>query len=130
MPQNADTGGHYETVHLFSQGLLSKWGFSDGDVLDDPLWDEADRRGDDPRGHDEHAVLIRAVREYLLPRLDQSVEVETTSTIHNPIRATKVDGVEVEVDGNSDYDDIHLTPEWVEVPLAVLYEWWVSPNAS
>ena len=116
------------TVHLFSDDLLSKWGFSDGDVLSDPLYDLADERGlnwTKEKGLDKRAVLIRAVKEYLLPALDQRVEVETLLTSHNPIRATKIDGVEVDV-LEDDTSRFHLTPEYVEVPLEVLYGWWIE----
>lgn len=75
-----------ETVTLFADGLLSKWGFCDGDLLD-WLYEFGE--------HDEHAVLCAIVRQKLLPALAQKVEVEEISTIHNPIRARTVDGKDV-----------------------------------
>lgn len=75
-----------ETVTLFADGLLSKWGFSDGDILE-WLFDFGD--------HDRHAVLCAVVRQKLIPALAQKVEVEEISTIHNPIRARTVDGKDV-----------------------------------
>lgn len=117
-----------DSVTLFSDGLLSKWGFSDGDVLDEPLWDHADELGINPRGGDIHAVLIRAVHEYLLPALDQDVQVYEIGTIHNPIRARTVDGVEV--DTYTATPTIALTPDHVDVPMDVLWAWFVETLPS
>lgn len=75
-----------EKVTLYAAGLLSKWGFMDGDELD-WLW-EFDIK-------DKHAVLCAVVRQKLLPALKQAVEVEEICTIHNPIRARTVDGKDV-----------------------------------
>lgn len=71
------------TYTLFASGLLSKFGFSDGDLLDDYAFDEVL-----PEDLSRHVPLIAAVRKYLLPALDSRVEVEEIDTIHNPIRAT------------------------------------------
>lgn len=75
-----------ETITLFSAGLLSKWGFSDGDLL---KW--LRKFGD----YNHRAVLCAVVRQKLLPALTQKVEVEEIGTIHNPIRARTVDGENV-----------------------------------
>lgn len=114
---------------LISSGLLSKWGFCDGNVLEDDLYDEleeigfwdADLRsvGDPAAAFSlEDRTLIRLVREYLLPVLDQKVEVIEISSSHNPIRASKVDGVDVERCWYGDQPDPALTPESVVVPTA------------
>jgi hypothetical protein len=114
---------------LISSGLLSKWGFSDGDVLDDDLYEElqeigfweADLRsvGDPAEAFSlSDRVLIRLVREYLVPALDQDVEVVEIGSSHNPIRASKVDGVDVEGCWLGDQPDPALTPESVVVPTA------------
>ena len=103
-------------LRLFSDGLLSKWGFNDGD---EPDWllDYCDDHGlDYPDAW--HAALRTLVHEHLLPALDQRVEVYDIETIHNPIRAAYVDGVKVSDDvvyGRQ--DGPNLSPEWVEVPL-------------
>jgi hypothetical protein len=96
---------------LFSDGLLSKWGFNDGDAPDDFLgWLE-------DSGHgwriDWHSVLVRLVRDYLVPALDQDVDVYPCETSHNPVRAETVNGREVGA-------DTELTPEFVEVPFPVV----------
>lgn len=100
---------------LISDGLLSKFGFNDGDEPDHWL-DWCDEQGIDynARGWDWHTTLRRLVREHLLPRLDQQVELTDIDTIHNPIRALTVDGVEI--DWYEDYPDGTLTPDSVEVP--------------
>jgi hypothetical protein len=116
-------------VIFHTEGLLSKWGFEDGDMLDDLLWD-CGYRGTDERAIldpvDEigpiygfaHVVLIVTVVAHVLPAIDQVVDVYTIGTIHNPIRARTVDGVAIdEIDG--EYDGL-LTPATVEVPDHVI----------
>jgi hypothetical protein len=102
---------------LASAGLCSKWGFNDGDMPDvvcDAL-EEAGHLPDD--WPDWHDVLSQLVETYLLPEMRKHHQVETyrISTNHNPIRAARIDGYDV--DSYDDDDWHHLAPEWVEVPL-------------
>lgn len=103
------------TLRLHSQCLLSKYGFNDGDEPD-PWLDWCDEQGIDYNADawNWHAALRRLVREHLLPKLDQTVEVYDIDTIHNPIRASTVDGADI--DDRADHPDGTLTPEAVEVP--------------
>lgn len=126
--------GTMTTVGFPTSGLLSKWGFGDGDMLDDWLFDHGFRRPDSwepnpehplPKwNHDEdphgfrHRVLIRVVREHVLPAIEQDIEVYEISTNHNPIRARTVNGAEW--DAYTASVDGVLTPEWVEVGEDVL----------
>lgn len=99
---------------LFSEGLCSKWGFNDGD-MPDHIRDWCDENGIECRSVDWHAVLRKLVRDHLLPALAEHHEVEVydIGTQHNPIRATRIDGQEIDVyKGPSPT----LTPEWVTVP--------------
>lgn len=102
---------------LRSQGLLSKWGFSDGDTPEDLMdyWDELGVPYPDWR-----PALCAIVQRHLLPELAKrhKVEVEEIETIHNPIRATVVDGTEI--DDTSGEDEVVLTPEWVTVPYPAI----------
>lgn len=84
---------------LTSDSLLSKWGFNDGDEPD-ALLDRLDAigwTGGDGYlpGDVWHTVLCRLVREHLIPRLDQDVDVTILETNHNPVRAHTVDGADV-----------------------------------
>lgn len=89
------------TVVLRAEGLLNKWGFSDGDLL-------ADDTGS------RHDLLVELVKEHLLPLLP-GVEVDRIVTIHNPVRATDATAhlivddisvpVQVEFEGEADDDD-------------------------
>lgn len=104
---------------LHSDGLLSKFGFNDGDLTDE-LADWFEAEGIDYARVAWHQVLCRLVREHLLPVLDQAVVVYEIGTIHNPIRAATVDGVDV-----SDLDEADLpvlTPDHVDVPYAVVLQ--------
>jgi hypothetical protein len=105
-------------VTLCSAGLLSKWGFNDGDAPDDYL-DYCEERGVWRSRWRE--LLPRVVREYVLPALGQKVETVEIGTNHNPVRARTVDGVNVE-DHWYDHDDpVMLTPETVCVPMAAIF---------
>ncbi|WP_431889434.1 hypothetical protein [Nocardiopsis alba] len=103
------------TITLYSFGLLSKWGFGDGDTPDEWL-DYLDERGVD--WDDAEWPLVQIVRRYLLPELakNHAIDVYEIGTIHNPIRASKVDGIEI--DDRAINDEVELTPASVEVPLA------------
>lgn len=113
MSEGSSAAGSY-TLTLFSDGLLSKWGFSDGDEPE-TLQDFRDAISYKWRS-DWHTVLTRLVRNHLLPALDQHVEVYEMGTNHNPVRAQVIDGSEVSdavIYGNE--PEPRLTPEHVEV---------------
>jgi hypothetical protein len=100
------------TLNLWADALLSKWGFGDGDMPDD-VWDYLDEHG--PLHVDWHAVLRLLVRRHLIPALEDAghqIEVYDVETIHNPIRASKGDGVEVDYPSD---DHIHLRLDGVRV---------------
>lgn len=104
------------SVILFSSGLLSKWGFNDGDIPDQ-ICDALELAHDEPWPTSWRAVLVDLVRRHVLPKLDQQVEVVEIVTNHNPIRATVVDGIDVRACWtDSDHPQPHLTPEQIEVP--------------
>lgn len=73
-----------EVIVLRACGLASKYGFSDGDILSEIIFDKL--------GYEQWAnarqseILVDLVRERLLPLLP-GVEVYEISTCHNPIRA-------------------------------------------
>lgn len=68
-------------VTFYATDLASKWGFCDGDILSEfELWDLFETV-------DEHEVLIRLVRDHLLPLLPELTGVDEIETCHNPIRA-------------------------------------------
>ncbi len=86
---------------LDADGLLSKWGYCDGDIVIE-WWDEQ-FDGEIPQDlldHvDHHAVLSDLVRTHLVPVIIEAghtIEVYDIQSIHNPIRARILDGVEVE----------------------------------
>ncbi|MEU1044011.1 hypothetical protein ABZ400_02490 [Streptomyces sp. NPDC005897] len=103
-------------ITLLSADLLSKWGFNDGDDPDDWL-DYCEANGIDYNAVD--FPLAQLVHRHLLPALDQTVTVVEMDTIHNPIRADKVDGQDVTGDvwyGREPAPT--LTPEYVTIPMS------------
>jgi hypothetical protein len=100
---------------LFSADLLSKWGFNDGSDPDDWL-DYCDAAGID------HAQLdfpwAAVVRQYLLPRIEQTVTAVDIEISHNPIRVETVDGTDMTAAWYGRANAPSLTPESVDVPMA------------
>lgn len=107
----------HETLTLVTSGLLRKYGFNDGDEPDQ-VDDVLEAANIDLAAGDWHSILRRLVREHVLPVLDQRVEVEEIETIHNPIRAITVDGVNVEECWYGRQPKPTLTPETVDIPMA------------
>jgi hypothetical protein len=105
---------------LSSASLLSKWGFDDGD-MPEIVEDYVFENGIDVSGADWRDVLCLLVERHLLPEIRQHhmIEVERLSTIHNPIRATHLDGRKITAES---YDDVvtELSPESVSVPMAAV----------
>lgn len=101
---------------LYSESLLSKWGFNDGDVPDAYLdWCDANAH---PYPDDWHQVLCTLVGTRLAPALEQRVELVDIETHHNPIRAKRVDGVDVTDLWYRTEPGLTLTPDSVDVPYA------------
>lgn len=88
--------------------LLSKWGFEDGDILGYH------------NGVDDHPALLEIARRFVLPKIHQRVAIRFLKTIHNPVRATHVDGLPVEEFWYGDGNPPKLTPEFVDVDDAVV----------
>lgn len=116
-PGEEDGGVNGELI-LWSDGLLSKWGFNDGDEPDSWL-DWCDEQGL-PYASRWHPVLRQLVRERLLPMLaaNHDITVYDIDTNHNPIRAETFDGHEVH-DADSHWEPpFELKPDHVTVTFA------------
>lgn len=99
-------------LRLFSSGLTSKWGFDDGDVLGDFKFDH----GQQWKDVDVREALVQLVHTYLYPKMQENHKYEymVIESIHNPIRVTSIDGVDVDLyDSTKEYG---ITPEYVDVP--------------
>lgn len=94
--------------------LLSKYGFDDGDMLNDFIVERGERV-------DFKTFLCEVVTQCVHPLITQKVVLgdwRYSITPHNPIRAHSVDGVEVD---GPDFDHFQtLTPEFVDVSLEKL----------
>jgi len=80
-------------VRLDSESLTSKWGFDDGDVLDDFLGaEELDLpKSPDPDFSFKHLLLIHLVERYLVPQVPNCPPTHHILTHHNPIRLVNQD---------------------------------------
>lgn len=82
-------------LHLDMSSLCSKWGFGDGDMLDDWWWDTY---GEAPSLNSDD-LLHALVLTYLAPAIEAAghrVEIVRVETCHNPVRAISLDGLEVD----------------------------------
>jgi hypothetical protein len=102
-------------ITLLSADLLSKWGFNDGDEPEEWI-DYCEANGIDFNEVD--FPLVALVRKYLLPEIEQDVTVVELDTIHNPIRAERVEGVDVTSVWLGRAPEPQLTPERVEIPMS------------
>ncbi|KZM72182.1 hypothetical protein [Nocardia terpenica] len=75
-------------LHLHAEGLFSKHGFRDGELITEWLWsiEELGYYIDAWDHVDDHAVLRQLVRDHLLPAIPGEFTVCDYSTHHNPIR--------------------------------------------
>lgn len=80
---------------LNAESLASKWGFNDGDIVDDWWWNN---QGEVLEA-DTHEALHLLIVEHLIPAIERAghaVELERIDTIHNPVRAHTIDGNRVD----------------------------------
>lgn len=110
-------------VPICTDGFFSKWGFEDGDVLDDALYEMGWGDAYQTAGFDfDHDVLVAVLDRYVVPAVRQNHELTVTRiyTIHNPYRAETFDGKDVRGFWfNPDFSP-PVTPEIVDVPWSVI----------
>ena len=92
-------------MRFYLDGLLSKWGFCDGDILEDLVFDNN-------IDCDEHELLIKVIKGKVIPEVKDNIVLYTIGTNHNPIRATEVNGVTVNWYGKN---NIEFSQEFVDV---------------
>lgn len=102
---------------FYTEGLLSKWGFGDGDMLDELCWSFEDDHGIDVSGQ---WLLKEAVKRFVVPQIQETLEVVEIETIHNPIRTQTVNGQKVDWFNRNDEPQPELHPEVVNVPVSDL----------
>lgn len=121
---------HKRVFTLRSRDLLTRYGFCEGDMLEDWLRERVGRDG--RPAVDYHTLLVAVVKEYLVPVLEPLAVVEIVDTpVHNPIRVVRIGNRDWthqdELKGNAGLIDTYglLQPESVEVSetqVAAVYE--------
>lgn len=94
-------------LEIVTASFCCKWGFEEllSDFGEDcELYFEVDKG----------ELLYQLCNRYVVPSIDQKVEVVRNSSGHNQVRFKTVDGVEV--DWSNDRQDGLITPEQISVP--------------
>ena len=89
------------TTTLHASSLFSKWGFGDGDVIDDVLWRHHDDGVTWSDLVDDKLVLDELIRRHLLPLVhaampDSEIDYAYIDSLHNPCRIDSVNGRRVD----------------------------------
>jgi hypothetical protein len=83
---------------LRAESLASKWGFGDGDGLDDYMYDLRDL-GLIDHTPERNSFLYAAVQKFLVPELTRrgiTAEIVVIGSNHNPVRADTINGADVD----------------------------------
>jgi len=107
-----------------TDSLISKWGFDDGDILENFAFNNNLEFEYDPdKSHSgSHSALIKLVCEHILPKLDQEVIVQEISCIHNPIRALTVNGRDASAFWHESFSPPFITPATIYIPNEIVLE--------
>lgn len=116
------------TFLLDAESLCSKWGFGDGDALDDWWWDTYD----EAPTIDTHELLHALVLAFLMPAIREAgheVVLERIETNHNPVRAFTIDGVEIDHYSDHDHFDPDILVEVAREQIEAIVAKTVVPSA-
>lgn len=103
-------------MKIRTEGLLSKWGFLDGNKFSEFLLENF-------REYiNSHALLIVILKKYVIPQIKSKLEIVEISTAHNPVRTRSVDDVKVDWYDPGDSARIEIDPQYVEVPDEILLQ--------
>jgi hypothetical protein len=109
-------------VRLYLKDLLSKWGFSDGDQVSDWIFEKNPDLSLSLSIEQKKKVLITAVERFLIPELKKNyrdVKYTTKGLIHNPIRLTELDDLEINWMKVKDYE---IIPEYIDIPDSEIFK--------
>lgn len=105
-------------MRFYTADLLSKWGFDDGDLIDNFL-----------QSHqfpidiiDTTPLWQRVFAELVLPAIENEIEFAWEPSMHNSALAKTVDGVKVGRSADR-HSEIHIRPEYVDVPDDDILRW-------
>jgi hypothetical protein len=76
-----------ETIAFRTADFFARSGFQSGELLRSamPHLNAGEMRD----------LLVEVLQRHVVPQLDQKVQVSVLPTVHNPVRVTSVDGIEV-----------------------------------
>lgn len=87
---------HLEAITFEPADVFSKWGFNDGDLLDDLLAEWMENNAVHPRAMESGLVLYHVVERLVLPNLPHRITLERGKLLHNAARAATVNGTPVD----------------------------------
>lgn len=84
-----------ESIYFDTDHLLSKWGFADGELLENFLhqhgYDQLGEESDEFYAFSRR-VLCEVVECFVCPKINNAIKPYRVLTSHNPIRVYEVDG--------------------------------------
>ena len=105
-------------MRFHTADLLSKWGFDDGDLIDNFL--ESHNFPIDII--DTSPLWERIFTQLVLPEIENDLTFEWTPSMHNGARAKTVDGNVIDHTAEK-HPDVHVRPEYVDVPDHRILQW-------
>lgn len=114
-------------VSFYTMGFLSKWGFNDGDKLDEVEelddWVEYNWNYHDPNDTNNEIqnrfFLAYLLIKYVCPLIG-GAQFTLIGTHHNPMRINTYKGQDIDHYGNEDYSDTLVKPEEVQVSVEMI----------
>ncbi len=108
---------------IFTNGLLSKWGFNDGSPWESASGAVQDAIFERLTYEQQIALFTDVLKKHVLPKLDQKVEEMAIGMGHNNWRARIIDGRDVhELWCETSRTEDFLSPASIEVPDAVILD--------
>jgi hypothetical protein len=102
-----------EMITFHTAGFFARNGFESGDLLK-PILPHLN-------AGEARDLLVEVLQRHVVPQLDQKVQVSVLPTVHNPVRVTSVDGVEVAWATPEQGRGPALTPATVTVDVEDVY---------
>jgi hypothetical protein len=97
------------TIEVRTADFFLRKGFQSGDLLREYL--------PNLNAGELRDLLVEVLQRHVVPQLDQKIQTSILPTVHNPLRVTSVDGVEVVWTTPEEGRGPALSPPWVTIQV-------------